>query len=78
MVELTGDSAADLKLLEKGNIICATPENWDMLSRRWKVRKNVQNTALFIIDEMHLIGGAKGPVMEVSVKAAAEVHECPF
>eukprot|EP01116_Phalansterium_solitarium_P019909 TRINITY_DN5728_c0_g1_i2.p1 TRINITY_DN5728_c0_g1~~TRINITY_DN5728_c0_g1_i2.p1 ORF type:complete len:2045 (+),score=776.70 TRINITY_DN5728_c0_g1_i2:174-6308(+) len=58
VVELTGETAADLKLLEKSNIICSTPENWDLLSRRWKQRKNVQAVNLFIVDELHLIGGA--------------------
>jgi pre-mRNA-splicing helicase BRR2 len=36
-----------------------------MLSRRWKQRKNVQAVDLFIVDELHLIGGAPGPVLEV-------------
>ena len=31
-----------------------------MLSRRWKQRKNVQNINLFIVDELHLIGGEVG------------------
>lgn len=30
-----GETAADLKLLERGNIVISTPERWDMLSRRW-------------------------------------------
>lgn len=42
VVELTGDAQVDLKLLERGNIVIATPEKWDTLSRRWKQRKNVQ------------------------------------
>ena len=65
VVELIGEAAADTKALEKGNIVIATPEHWDMLSRRWKQRKNVQNVALFIVDELHLIGGRNGPVIEV-------------
>ena len=64
VVQLTGDTAADVKLLEKGNIIIATPEHWDMLSRRWKQRKNVQAVSLFVVDELHLIGGRNGPVIE--------------
>lgn len=39
-----------------------------MLSRRWKQRKNVQNVALFIIDELHLVGGRNGPVIEVGLR----------
>jgi hypothetical protein len=49
----------------QGNIIVATPEHWDMLSRRWKQRKAVQDVPLFIVDEMHLLGGAHGPALEV-------------
>ncbi|KAJ3030892.1 UNVERIFIED_CONTAM: DEIH-box ATPase [Siphonaria sp. JEL0065] len=65
IVALTGDTAADLKLLEKGDIIFSTPANWDMISRRWKQRKNVQTVGLFILDEAHLIGGDIGPTMEI-------------
>ena len=64
-VLLTGETATDLKLLAKGNIIVATPDKWDVLSRRWKQRKNVQNVQLFICSEVHLVGGADGPVIEV-------------
>ncbi|XP_050210373.1 DExH-box ATP-dependent RNA helicase DExH12-like [Mercurialis annua] len=67
VVELTGETAADLKLLEKGQIIISTPEKWDALSRRWKQRKYVQQVSLFIVDELHLIGGQGGPILEVVV-----------
>lgn len=73
---LTGETAIDLKLLAKAQLIVSTPEHWDILSRRWKQRKNVQSIRLFIADELHLLGGGaggegsvddegKGPVMEV-------------
>ncbi|GAB1286851.1 U5 small nuclear ribonucleoprotein 200 kDa helicase [Peromyscus eremicus] len=65
VVLLTGETSTDLKLLGKGNIIISTPEKWDILSRRWKQRKNVQNINLFVVDEVHLIGGENGPVLEV-------------
>ncbi|XP_064601354.1 U5 small nuclear ribonucleoprotein 200 kDa helicase-like [Liolophura sinensis] len=65
VVCLTGETGTDLKLLAKGNIIISTPEKWDVLSRRWKQRKNVQNVNLFIVDELQLIGGEIGPVLEV-------------
>ncbi|KAI8020830.1 DExH-box ATP-dependent RNA helicase DExH12 [Camellia lanceoleosa] len=67
VVELTGEMATDLKLLEKGQLIVSTPDKWDALSRRWKQRKHVQQISLFIIDELHLIGGQGGPVLEVIV-----------
>ncbi|KAL0440541.1 UNVERIFIED_CONTAM: DExH-box ATP-dependent RNA helicase DExH12 [Sesamum latifolium] len=67
VVELTGETATDLKLLEKGQIIISTPEKWDALSRRWKQRKHVQQVSLFIVDELHLIGGQGGPILEIIV-----------
>ncbi|KAJ6672242.1 DEXH-BOX ATP-DEPENDENT RNA HELICASE DEXH12-LIKE [Salix viminalis] len=67
VVKLTGETATDLKLLERGQMIISTPERWDALSRRWKLRKYVQQVSLFIIDELHLIGGQGGPVLEVIV-----------
>lgn len=60
VVLLTGETSTDLKLLGKGDIIISTPDKWDILSRRWKQRKNVQNVSLFIVDEIHLIGGDNG------------------
>ena len=65
VVLLTGETSVDLKLLARGNLIIATPERWDILSRRWKQRKNVQNINLFIADDLQLIGGTEGPVLEV-------------
>lgn len=49
-----------LLFFSKGNIVISTPEKWDVLSRRWNQRKNVQNVNLFIVDELHLIGGVVG------------------
>jgi hypothetical protein len=49
----------------QGNIVVATPEHWDMLSRRWKQRKAVQDVPLFVVDEMHLLGGPQGAALEV-------------
>ena len=65
VVILTGETGTDLKLLAKGNLIIATPDKWDVLSRRWKQRKNVQNISLFVVDELQLLGGEGGPVLEI-------------
>jgi pre-mRNA-splicing helicase BRR2 len=67
VVELTGETTADLKLLDKGEIIISTPEKWDALSRRWKQQKHIQQVSLFIVDELHLLGSDKGHVLEVIV-----------
>eukprot|EP00039_Didymoeca_costata_P018603 m.334150 g.334150 ORF g.334150 m.334150 type:complete len:2153 (-) comp17301_c0_seq1:1767-8225(-) len=65
VVLLTGDAAADLKLLATGQVIIGTPEQFDVLTRRWKQRRNVQGLSLVVADEVHLIGGQNGPVLEV-------------
>ncbi|EJW85261.1 U5 small nuclear ribonucleoprotein helicase [Wuchereria bancrofti] len=60
VVMLTGEPSTDLKLLQRGQLIIATPEKWDNVSRRWKQRKNVQAVRLFIVDDLHMIGGNNG------------------
>lgn len=57
---LTGEPSTDLKLLQRGDIIVSTAEKWDNISRRWKQRKNVQAVKLFIVDDLHMIGGSIG------------------
>jgi pre-mRNA-splicing helicase BRR2 len=77
VVELTGETATDIKLLEKGQIIISTPERWDVLSRRWKQRKHVQQVSLFVVDELHLIGGEGGPILEVIVSRMRYIGSQP-
>ncbi|KAK6029208.1 Sec63 domain protein [Ostertagia ostertagi] len=60
VVLLTGEPSTDLKLLQRGKLIIATPERWDNVSRRWKQRKNVQAVKLFVVDDLHMIGGTIG------------------
>jgi pre-mRNA-splicing helicase BRR2 len=84
IVALTGETSADLRLLEKGDVIVCTPSQvrrvcghlvrtfltkpqWDVLSRRWRQRKNVQNIGLLIADEVQQVGGEVGPTYEVII-----------
>ncbi|KAI3844843.1 hypothetical protein MKX03_004564 [Papaver bracteatum] len=67
VVELTGEISTDLKLLEKGQVVISTPEKWDSLTRSWKHCKHIQQVSLFVIDELHLIGGQGGHILEVIV-----------
>ncbi|TPX14240.1 uncharacterized protein E0L32_000634 [Thyridium curvatum] len=79
IVKLTGETATDLKLLEQGDLVLATPTQWDVLSRQWKRRKNVQTVELFIADEMHMLGGQQGHIYEIivsrmhSIRSATEL-----
>ncbi|MCJ1451852.1 DEIH-box ATPase [Mycoblastus sanguinarius] len=67
IVKLTGETTADLKILEKGDLVLATPTQWDVLSRQWQRRKNVQTVQLFIADELHMLGGQGGFIYEIIV-----------
>jgi activating signal cointegrator complex subunit 3 len=67
VVELTGDYTPDLEALLKANIIITTPEKWDGISRNWQHREYVKQVALIIIDEIHLLGQERGPVIEIIV-----------
>ena len=64
---LTGETTADLKILERSDLLLATPTQWDVLSRQWQRRKNVQRVELFIADELHMLGGHSGYIYEVVV-----------
>ena len=56
LVELTGDVTPDLRALLAADVIVATPEKWDGISRAWHARGYVQKVGLMILDEIHLLG----------------------
>lgn len=74
IVSLTGETSADLRLLEKGDVIVCTPSQWDVLSRRWRQRKNVQNLGLLIADEIQMVGREVGSTYEVVVSRTRYVE----
>jgi len=67
LVELTGDNTPDTRTIRDADIIITTPEKWDGISRSWQTRDYVQQVSLVIIDEIHLLGGDRGPVLEIIV-----------
>jgi len=60
IVLLTGENSVDIKLLKKADVVIATAERWDNISRRWKNRSDVQKVKLFIVDNLHMIGSSTG------------------
>lgn len=67
MVELTGDYTPDVRALLAADIIICTPEKWDGISRSWKSRGYVRSVGLVVLDEIHLLGADRGPILEVIV-----------
>ena len=67
LVELTGDNTPDTHTIRHADIIITTPEKWDGISRSWQTRDYVRQVSLVIIDEIHLLGGQRGPILEIIV-----------
>ncbi|OWF45882.1 Activating signal cointegrator 1 complex subunit 3 [Mizuhopecten yessoensis] len=67
VVELTGDVTPDMRAVANADLIVTTPEKWDGVSRSWQTRNYVKAVAVLIIDEIHLLGDERGPVLEVIV-----------
>lgn len=67
VVELTGDVTPDVQAISKADVIVTTPEKWDGISRSWQTRGYVREVALIVLDEVHLLGEDRGPVLEVIV-----------
>lgn len=67
IVEITGDVTPSPQVIANANIIITTPEKWDGMSRGWQNRNFIRDVGLMIIDEIHLLGEDRGPVLEVIV-----------
>jgi activating signal cointegrator complex subunit 3 len=67
VLELTGDTNPEIAELNNADIVITSPEKIDGLTRSWQTRDYIKNTALVIIDEIHLLGQDRGPVLEVLV-----------
>jgi superfamily II helicase len=55
------------RALLAADVIITTPEKWDGISRAWKNRGYVKHVGLLVIDEIHLLGADRGPILEVIV-----------
>lgn len=67
LVELTGDNTPDTRTIKDADVIITTPEKWDGISRSWQTRGYVRQVGLVIIDEIHLLAGDRGPILEIIV-----------
>jgi activating signal cointegrator complex subunit 3 len=75
VVELTGDTAPDVAAIHAADLILTTPEKWDGITRDWRRRPYVQRVRLVVIDEIHLLGADRGPVLEVIVSRMRYIAE---
>ncbi|CAJ2501941.1 Uu.00g047940.m01.CDS01 [Anthostomella pinea] len=75
LVELTGDNTPDTRTIKDADIIITTPEKWDGISRSWQTRGYVRQVALVVIDEIHLLAGDRGPILEIIVSRMNYIAE---
>jgi activating signal cointegrator complex subunit 3 len=66
-LSILGDVSPDIRAIRSSHVIVTTPEKWDGISRSWQTRNYVRDVALIVIDEIHLLGEDRGPVLEVIV-----------
>lgn len=53
---LSGNLREDLTTVNQTQLVLATPEQFNCLSKRWKTRKAFRSIDLFIWDDLHLVG----------------------
>ena len=63
---LTGDSSShEIDSVKRANIIIATPEKWDLLTRKWTdYNRLFELVQLVLADEIHTIGEQRGATLE--------------
>ncbi|EAY19166.1 Type III restriction enzyme, res subunit family protein [Trichomonas vaginalis G3] len=62
--EYTGDTSLSSAQVEKSQILVATPEKWDVATRKAGENAPSMRLKLLIIDEIHLLADDRGPVIE--------------
>jgi pre-mRNA-splicing helicase BRR2 len=68
VAKMEGDLARDVAVLGASHLTVATPQQFELVSRRWRQRKAVQLVELFVFDNAHAVGsGAAGAVYETLV-----------
>lgn len=64
VAELTGDSNLSKQQIEETQLLVATPEKWDVITRKSTDTSFHKLVRLIIIDEVHLLHDERGPVIE--------------
>ncbi|CCH61478.1 hypothetical protein TBLA_0E04240 [Henningerozyma blattae CBS 6284] len=63
--KLGSNQTKNLRLLAESHLLFATPEQFDIISRRWRQRKNIQRIELLLYDDIQEIGnGYYGAIYE--------------
>ncbi len=67
---------SDAAMLQSADIVCATPEKWDAITRTWKSNKALMGqVSLLLLDEVHFVGDERGAVLEAIVSRMQAVSQ---
>lgn len=73
--ELTGDMQLTKQQIDETQVIVATPEKWDIVTRKAGDRTYTELVRLLIIDEIHLLHDLRGPVLEAIIARTIRMIE---
>lgn len=62
------DTSLNLRIVAQSHLILATPEQFEVVSRSWRQKKNLQNIDLLLYDDVHeLSDGLTGAIYEMLI-----------
>ncbi|KAL0206484.1 hypothetical protein P9112_001791 [Eukaryota sp. TZLM1-RC] len=73
--EVTGDTNLTREQIEDCQLIVATPEKWDVITRKSQDSVLVSQTKLIVIDEIHLLAEDRGSCLEALVARTLRLVE---
>ena len=73
--ELTGDTQLTRKQISETQIFVATPEKWDIITRKTLDPAFLDQHCLLILDEVHLLNDERGPVLEAIVARTLRLQD---
>ncbi|CAD8200123.1 unnamed protein product [Paramecium pentaurelia] len=75
VAEVTGDTHLTKHQLNTIQVLIATPEKWDILTRKIQQNDFISLVRLVIIDEIHLLHDSRGPVIESIIARQLKLME---
>lgn len=69
VAKLVGDLTVDLRTCSQSHLVLATPAQFDVVSRRWRQRKLIQEVDLVVADDIHIVGSGNGGAVYETVMA---------
>lgn len=56
VAHLTGDVAVDARIVARSHLVLATPEQFEAVTRRWRLRRALHDLGVVVADDVHAVG----------------------